>query len=209
MDDDLNKDDNNFQKGILDKIQILKESQNQNIQEFNISIIKTSNDSDILKVANLISENYNNNCIGIRKTIKIIQSENTISKISIYDYNYLLGKKFRYLKNECFSFGDILVIIINIYDKKYLEYLKVIIDELTKKLDNEGKNSEINKKIVFLIIKTSNNFLLKLTENSALITAKEEISNLFNNIKKFNPKYIDVDINEIDESNNLISDIIS
>ncbi len=209
MDDDLNKDDNNFQKGILDKIQILKESQNQNIQEFNISIIKTSNDSDILKVANLISENYNNNCIGIRKTIKIIQSENTISKISIYDYNYLLGKKFRYLKNECFSFGDILVIIINIYDKKYLEYLKVIIDELTKKLDNEGKNSEINKKIVFLIIKTSNNFLLKLTENSALITAKQEISNLFNNIKKFNPKYIDVDINEIDESNNLISDIIS
>ena len=209
MDDDLNKDDNNFQKGILDKIQILKESQNQNIQEFNISIIKTSNDSDILKVTNLISENYNNNCIGIRKTIKIIQSENTISKISIYDYNYLLGKKFRYLKNECFSFGDILVIIINIYDKKYLEYLKVIIDELTKKLDNEGKNSEINKKIVFLIIKTSNNFLLKLTENSALITAKQEISNLFNNIKKFNPKYIDVDINEIDESNNLISDIIS
>ena len=209
MDDDLNKDDNIFQKGILDKIQILKESHNQNIQEFNISIIKTSNDSDILKVANLISENYNNNCIGIRKTMKIIQSENSISKISIYDYNYLLGKKFRYLKNECFSFGEILVIIINIYDKKYLEYLKVIVDELTKKLDNEGKNLEINKKIVFLIIKTSNNFLLKLTENSALITAKEEISNLFNHIKNFNPKYIDVDINEIDESNNLISDIIS
>ena len=189
MDDDLNKDDNIFQKGILDKIQILKESHNQNIQEFNISIIKTSNDSDILKVANLISENYNNNCIGIRKTIKIIQSENTISKISIYDYNYLLGRKFRYLKNECLSFGEILVIIINIYDKRYLEYLKVIIDESAKKSDNEGKNTEINKKIVFLFIKTSNNFLLKLTENSALKTAKEEISNLFNNIKNFTPKY--------------------
>ena len=65
----------------------------------------------------------------------------------------------------------------------------MIIDELTKKLDNEGKNTEINKKIVFLIIKTSNNFLLKLTENSALKTAKEEISNLFNNIKNFTPKY--------------------
>ena len=209
MDDDLIKEDNNFHKGILDKIQMLKESQNQNIQEFNVSIVKTSNDPDVLKVANLISENYNNNCIGIRKTIKIIQSENTISKISIYDYNYLLGRKFRYLKNECLSFGEILVIIINIYDKRYLEYLKIIIDELAKKLDNEGKNTEINKKIVFLIIKTSNNFLLKLTENSALITAKEEISNLFNNIKNFNPKYIDIDINEIDESNNLISDIIS
>ena len=209
MDDDLIKEDNNFHKGILDKIQMLKESQNQNIQEFNVSIVKTSNDPDVLKVANLISENYNNNCIGIRKTIKIIQSENTISKISIYDYNYLLGRKFRYLKNECLSFGEILVIIINIYDKRYLEYLKVIIDESAKKSDNEGKNTEINKKIVFLIIKTSNNFLLKLTENSALITAKEEISNLFNNIKNFNPKYIDVDINEIDESNNLISDIIS
>ena len=209
MDEDLIKEDNNFQKGILDKIQMLKESQNQNIQEFNVSIVKTSNDPDVLKVANIISENYNNNCIGIRKTIKIIQSENTISKISIYDYNYLLGRKFRYLKNECLSFGEILVIIINIYDKRYLEYLKIIIDELAKKLDNEGKNTEINKKIVLLIIKTSNNFLLKLTENSALITAKEEISNLFNNIKKFNPKYIDVDINEIDESNNLISDIIS
>ena len=209
MDEDLIKEDNNFQKGILDKIQMLKESQNQNIQEFNVSIVKTSNDPDVLKVANIISENYNNNCIGIRKTIKIIQSENTISKISIYDYNYLLGRKFRYLKNECLSFGEILVIIINIYDKRYLEYLKIIIDELAKKLDNEGKNTEINKKIVLLIIKTSNNFLLKLTENSALITAKEEISNLFNNIKNFNPKYIDVDINEIDESNNLISDIIS
>jgi len=209
MDDDLIKEDNNFHKGILDKIQMLKESQNQNIQEFNVSIVKTSNDPDVLKVANLISENYNNNCIGIRKTIKIIQSENTISKISIYDYNYLLGRKFRYLKNECLSFGEILVIIINIYDKRYLEYLKVIIDESAKKSDNEGKNTEINKKIVFLFIKTSNNFLLKLTENSALITAKEEISNLFNNIKNFNPKYIDIDINEIDESNNLISDIIS
>ena len=189
MDDDLIKEDNNFHKGILDKIQMLKESQNQNIQEFNVSIVKTSNDPDVLKVANLISENYNNNCIGIRKTIKIIQSENTISKISIYDYNYLLGRKFRYLKNECLSFGEILVIIINIYDKRYLEYLKVIIDESAKKSDNEGKNTEINKKIVFLIIKTSNNFLLKLTENSALITAKEEISNLFNNIKNFIPKY--------------------
>ena len=189
MDEDLIKEDNNFQKGILDKIQMLKESQNQNIQEFNVSIVKTSNDPDVLKVANLISENYNNNCIGIRKTIKIIQSENTISKISIYDYNYLLGRKFRYLKNECLSFGEILVIIINIYDKRYLKYLKIIIDELAKKLDNEGKNTEINKKIVFLIIKTSNNFLLKLTENSALITAKEEISNLFNNIKNFPPIY--------------------
>ena len=90
-----------------------------------------------------------------------------------------------------------------------MEYLKIIIDEIGKKLDNEGKNSEINKKIVFLIIKSSNNFLLKLTENSALITAKEEISNLFSNIKNFNPKYIDVDINEIEESNNLITEIIS
>ena len=188
---------------------ILKESQNQNIQEFNVSIVKTSNDPDVLKVANLISENYNNNCIGIRKTIKIIQSENTISKISIYDYNHLLGRKFRYLKNECLSFGEILVIIINIYDKRYLEYLKISSDELAKKSDNEGKNTEINKKIVFLIIKTSNNFLLKLTENSALITAKEEISNLFNNINLFNPKDIDIDINDIDDSNNLISDIIS
>ena len=65
----------------------------------------------------------------------------------------------------------------------------MIIDELIKKLDNEGKNKKSNKKIVFLIIKTSNNFLLKLTENSALITAKEEISNLFNNIKNFTPIY--------------------
>ena len=65
----------------------------------------------------------------------------------------------------------------------------MIIDELIKKLDNEGKNKKSNKKIVFLIIKTSNNFLLKLTENSALKTAKEEISNLFNNIKNFIPKY--------------------
>ena len=209
MEDDLNKDENNYQKGILDKLQILKDSNNKNIQEYNISIIKTSNDPDILKISNLLSENYNNNCIGIRKNIKIIQNENSISKIAIYDYNYLLGRKFRYLKNESFSFGEILVIIINIYDKKYFEYLKIIIDEIGKKLDNEGKNSEINKKIVFLIIKSSNNFLLKLTENSALITAKEEISNLFSNIKNFNPKYIDVDINEIEESNNLITEIIS
>lgn len=209
MEDDLNKDENNYQKGILDKLQILKDSNNKNIQEYNISIIKTSNDLDILKISNLLSENYNNNCIGIRKNIKIIQNENSISKIAIYDYNYLLGRKFRYLKNESFSFGEILVIIINIYDKKYLEYLKIIIDEIGKKLDNEGKKSEINKKIVFLIIKSSNNFLLKLTENSALITAKEEISNLFSNIKNCNPKYIDVDINEIEESNNLITEIIS
>ena len=38
-------------------------------------------------------------------------------KINIYDYNYNLAKKFKYLKNELIIISDIILIAISIYDK--------------------------------------------------------------------------------------------
>ena len=216
MDEIQNKEE--FNNGILDKLQALKEPKNKNILSYSIALIKTSSDVEILKISNFLTGNLNSDSlIGLRKTIKIINNENSIIQIILYDYNYLLGRKFKYLKTESIIFSDIIAIIINIYDKKYIEHLKIILDDITNKgnvleineNDKYNLKSLYNKKIVFLVIKSSNNFLLKLTEKTALINAKEQITSLFKNLPNLNIKYIDIDINEIGDGSNLLNEIIN
>jgi len=216
MEEIQNKEELN--NGILEKLQGLKEPKNKNILSYSIALIKTSSDGEISKISNILTGNLNSDSlIGLRKTIKIINNENSTIQIILYDYNYLLGRKFKYLKTESIIFSEIIAIIINIYDKKYIEHLKIILDEITNKgnvleineNDKYNLKSLYNKKIVFLVIKSSNNFLLKLTEKTALINAKEQITSLFKNLPNLNIKYIDIDINEIGDGSNLLNEIIN
>ena len=50
---------------------------------------------------------------------------------------------------------------------------------------------------------------MKITESSSLISAKTEITNLFKIIKNLNYKFVEVDIDEIKETNNLLTEIIN
>ena len=53
-------------------------------------------------------KNQNNNTIiGLRKIIKIIQKETSTTKLEIYEYNYLVSKKFRYLCEEAIENTEI------------------------------------------------------------------------------------------------------
>lgn len=230
----MEEENNNIQNqeniyyGILDKIQVLKEPRNREVMSTSLAIIKTSNDPEILKLSNLImnnSKNQNNNTIiGLRKIIKIIQKETSTTKLEIYEYNYLVSKKFRYLCEEAIENTEILLIVVNIFDKKCFDNLKLLINEIIKYGNNVQRNvndngnnigfnstSEItlNKKIRFLLLKTTNNFLMKITESSSLISAKAEITNLFKIIKNLNYKFVEVDIDEIKETNNLLTEIIN
>ena len=114
--------------------------------------------------------------------------------------------------------------MVNIFDKKCFDNLKLLINEIIKYGNNVQRNvndngnnigfnstSEItlNKKIRFLLLKTTNNFLMKITESSSLISAKTEITNLFKIIKNLNYKFVEVDIDEIKETNNLLTEIIN
>jgi hypothetical protein len=42
-------------------------------------------------------------------------------EINFYDYNYTLSKKFKYLKTEAISNADVLIFIVNIYEKVILK----------------------------------------------------------------------------------------
>lgn len=229
----MEEENNNIQNqeniyyGILDKIQVLKEPRNREVMTTSLAIIKTSNDPEIVKLSNLVmnnSKNHNNAIIGLRKIIKIIQKESSATKLEIYEYNYLVSKKFKYLCEEAIENAEILLIVVNIFDKKCFDNLKLLINEIIKYGNNMQRNvndngnnigfnstSEItlNKKIRFLLLKTTNNFLMKITEPSSLISAKTEITNLFKIIKNLNYKFVEVDIDEIKETNNLLTEIIN
>ena len=67
----------------------------------------------------------------------------------------------------------------------------------------------LDKKIKFILIKSTNNFLMKIIESTALINTKTEISNLFKIFKELNYKFVEVDIDDVKETNNLINELIN
>ena len=54
--------------------------------------------------------------IKLEKTIKYIEKADSVLKINLFDYNYILSKKFRYMKNQAILFADHYIFVINIYD---------------------------------------------------------------------------------------------
>ena len=189
------EDSKMFSNGVLDKLKTLRE-QNMSthvINKANIAIIKASNDSDIEGLVRKIinTKNLNNN-IGIRKTIKILSSDIKVNFISIYDYNYTVINKYVYLKKEIMKNCDNYVVVCNIFDKGLELFLKDFI-ELIKNSNDSSK-----KKINFLLISSTNNFLMSMVAPEQLITIKQQISTLFNNFKYkfFNLENNDINVNK-------------
>jgi hypothetical protein len=54
--------------------------------------------------------------------MKYIENEklSKVLKINVFDYNYILSKKFRYMKNQAILFADHFIFVINIYDKVWI-----------------------------------------------------------------------------------------
>ena len=50
---------------------------------------------------------------------------------------------------------------------------------------------------------------MKIIESTALINTKTEISNLFKIFKELNYKFVEVDIDDVKETNNLINELIN
>ena len=191
----INKTTNNIKEktnnNVLDKLRILKDENSSNnlLQKTNIALIKSANDYEIEELIKKLTgtENSNNN-IGIRKTMRIIKGKVKINNICLYDYNYFIFNKYSYLKKEVMKNSDIYVIICNIFDQNLETYFSEFIEYLKKNIDFP------KKKIVFILIRATNNFLMNMVSSEQLILVKEKISSLFKSYKHF---CIHIDINEI------------
>ena len=194
-----NKNNSNEKnEGILDKIRILK-SENYKIEKKNIALIKSSPDNEIEELIKKLTGTENSiNNIGIRKTLKIISGEISIKEIYLYDYNYYIFNIYSYLKKEVMKNCDIYAIICNIFDQNLETYFNEFVDYLKKNMEYS------KKKLVFILIKSTNNFLMSMVSSEQLISVKEKISTLFKGFKYF---CIHIDINEINVDS-LLDDII-
>ena len=176
---------------ILDKLRTLRNENLSNnlIIKTNIALIKSSTNNEIEELIKKMTgtENSPNN-IGIRKTMKIITGKVKIHNICLYDYNYYVFNKYSYLKKEVMKNCDIYVIICNIFDQNLESYFSDFIDYLKK------NNEFAKKRIVFILIKETNNFLMSMVSSEQLILVKEKISFLFKNFKHY---CIHIDVNEI------------
>ena len=194
-----NKNNSNEKnEGVLDKIRILK-SENYKIEKKNIALIKSSPDNEIEELIKKLTGTENSiNNIGIRKTLKIISGEISIKEIYLYDYNYYIFNIYSYLKKEVMKNCDIYAIICNIFDQNLETYFNEFVDYLKKNMEYS------KKKLVFILIKSTNNFLMSMVSSEQLISVKEKISTLFKGFKYF---CIHIDINEINVDS-LLDDII-
>ena len=194
-----NKNNSNEKnEGVLDKIRILK-SENYKIEKKNIALIKSSPDNEMEELIKKLTGTENSiNNIGIRKTLKIISGEISIKEIYLYDYNYYIFNIYSYLKKEVMKNCDIYAIICNIFDQNLETYFNEFVDYLKKNMEYS------KKKLVFILIKSTNNFLMSMVSSEQLISVKEKISTLFKGFKYF---CIHIDINEINVDS-LLDDII-
>ena len=49
--------------------------------------------------------------------MKIVEDLDEIRHINLYDYNYLLSRKFKYFKTEIISNSDVILLIVSLYEK--------------------------------------------------------------------------------------------
>jgi hypothetical protein len=179
---------------LLDKLEAMK-SKKMN-SELNISFIKPSSDESINSFiqiyfhylsTGIVNMEYHEKedkirNIGLRKLTKIIvdpNNEEAIHKLNFHDYNYLMSKKFKYLRTEAIFFADVIIILINIFDKRGVENIKTLVEEVHTSLNNLNNSSSSNKKkkLLALLLKNTNNFLEKLREGQILNNVKKELSN--------------------------------
>lgn len=120
---------------------------------------------DVISYDNIYS---NRELIGLNRYI--LYKDN--NEITLYDYNYLLSKKFRYFKSEAILNCKVFFFIINVHDSRGLENMKSIIDEIWNIKKTNSKEISFHG----ILIKQSENFLLNLTQERQIISVKENYS---------------------------------
>jgi len=98
--------------------------------------------------------------------------DNKVINLKIFDYNMMLSSKFKYLKTEACNLSDVIVLVLNIYDKKALENFKMTFAEVKTTLEDSNSSK---KQIITVLLKSTSNFLLKISENKIIENFKSEI----------------------------------
>ena len=169
--------------GLLEKILSVKQSKIK-ISTLNVTILKVSSDQLIQDFSDLFLKQL---LLLDKLPINIGYNRHTIFKdntqINFHDSNYLLSKKFRYIKQESLLDSSIFLIFINIHDSRGISNIKQLLDEI------QGVHSNLQKiKLYGILICKENNFLLNLV--------KENQINLIKTTYNFN-SYLEVDIDNI------------
>lgn len=191
--------------GLLDKLLNIKKNNLTTDKSF--TLIKVSSDLIIQdycdKLVDTINRNFNfdsnNQCCKNLENL-IFTSNNNIGfnrhilfcnniVINMYDYNYLLSKKFKHLKSEPYLKSSCFILLINIHDSRGIQNIKLILEDI--KIFCKYNSFKIHG----LLITQENNFLLNLMK-----------TNLIDNIKS---QYNLNSYHEIDENDKNIINIIN
>jgi hypothetical protein len=138
------------------------------------------------------------------------ENENMLLRLNFYDYNYILSKKFKFLRNEAISSSEVLISIINIFDKRgvenFIKNFEEIRQQALQNQQGQGQQNSLNTsstKQICILIKSTSNFLAKITEKQVLENIKLELGNL--GIKKF----LEVEDESSLDLDSIINEIIS
>lgn len=128
--------------------------------------------------------------------------ENSVYKLTFYDYNYLLTKKFKYLRNEAVLSADKLIFVVNIFDKRGIDNFKLVYDDAIKQKNNLNSNSQKKSEVICIMLKITSNFLIKINEAQISENIKKELYQL--GIKN----YIELEEENITNINSLLNEFI-
>lgn len=90
----------------------------------------------------------------------------------------MMSQKFKFLRNECVTSSWVLINILNVYDKRGIEFFFKSWEEISALKERPTTISELHKEIVpiCVIIKSTPNFLMKLSESELLDNLKTSLS---------------------------------
>jgi hypothetical protein len=88
-----------------------------------------------------------------------------------------MSKKFKYLRNEAVISCNVLINLINIYDKRGLENFLKSWEEIPYLFERPTTVSELNLSFtpICVILKSTQNFLLKLNEKNIILDFKKSL----------------------------------
>jgi hypothetical protein len=195
-------------QGLLEKAEAAKAF--MQVKECRISILQISSEEETNKfIDSLISTvigrdlNKKNNIIGlntISKLIPSIENEKVATNAIIQYYNYIVAKKFKYIRNEAITTADKILVVVNIYDQRGIENIKETINEIQTLIENTKLNFKDD--FITMFIKGTNNILAKMNEKSIFDLARQKIQ------ETTIQKYIEIEENDVYDLESILSDII-
>jgi hypothetical protein len=115
-----------------------------------------------------------------------------------------MSKKFKYLRNEAVNSCNILINLINIFDKRGVENFLKSWEEIPYLLERPSTVSELKHNFtpICVILKSTPNFLLKLNEKNIILDFKKSLSSIGLT------KIMEVDDEAVFDTDSFIQDII-